>query len=109
MSSLIQTIRNEYGPENTLLMDAGDEFQGGIEASSLVSSGKIMNDFFNVNKYSASTIGNHEFDFGPEFLFPYLNRFPTSTVLTANIYSETGQPANLFLPNTKRSKIVTVG
>ena len=40
-------------------MDAGDEFQGGIESSSLVSSGKIMNDFFNANKINASTIGNH--------------------------------------------------
>ena len=89
-------------------MDAGDEFQGGIESSSLVSSGKIMNDFFNTNKINAATIGNHEFDFGPTFLHDYLKRFPANTMISANIYSEIGQPVTKFLPNTKRSKIITV-
>ena len=31
-----------------------------------------MNDFFNIMQVNGSAIGNHEFDFGPEFLFPYL-------------------------------------
>ncbi len=45
MASLINIIQEEY-PGHTLLLDAGDQFQGGIESSPLISSGKIMNDFY---------------------------------------------------------------
>jgi 2',3'-cyclic-nucleotide 2'-phosphodiesterase (5'-nucleotidase family) len=38
MAQMIETIREEYGG-NMLYLDAGDQFQGGIESSSLVSSG----------------------------------------------------------------------
>jgi 2',3'-cyclic-nucleotide 2'-phosphodiesterase (5'-nucleotidase family) len=38
MASLIDTIKNEYNG-NVLWLDAGDQLQGGIEASPLVSSG----------------------------------------------------------------------
>jgi len=38
MAQMIETLRTEYGG-NLLYLDAGDQFQGGIESSSLVSSG----------------------------------------------------------------------
>jgi 2',3'-cyclic-nucleotide 2'-phosphodiesterase (5'-nucleotidase family) len=38
MAQMIETIQKEYDG-NILYLDAGDQFQGGIEASSLVSSG----------------------------------------------------------------------
>lgn len=31
-----------------------------------------MNDFYNIIGVDASAIGNHEFDFGPNFLLPYM-------------------------------------
>lgn len=43
MANMISTIKNQYGKNNTLWLDAGDQFQGGIESSKLVSDGKIMN------------------------------------------------------------------
>lgn len=58
MADMIETIKKEYNG-NVLYLDAGDQFQGGIEASSLVSSGQIMNDFYNVLKIDGSAIGNH--------------------------------------------------
>ncbi len=70
MAQMIETVQNEY-KGNVLYLDAGDQFQGGIEASALVSSGQIMNDFYNTMGVAGSAIGNHEFDFGPSFLFPY--------------------------------------
>jgi 2',3'-cyclic-nucleotide 2'-phosphodiesterase (5'-nucleotidase family) len=70
MASMIETIREEH-PGNFLYLDAGDQFQGGIESSPLVSSGEIMNDFYNSMKVDSSAIGNHEFDFGRKFLFDY--------------------------------------
>lgn len=38
MARLIQIIKEEY-PDNNLYLDAGDQFQGGLESSKLISSG----------------------------------------------------------------------
>ena len=32
-----------------------------------------MNDFYGIMKINGSAIGNHEFDFGPSFLFPFMS------------------------------------
>lgn len=64
MGGIIDIIKAEY-PDHTIFLDAGDQFQGGIESSKLISSGKIMNDFYAALDLNASAIGNHEFDFGP--------------------------------------------
>jgi 2',3'-cyclic-nucleotide 2'-phosphodiesterase (5'-nucleotidase family) len=90
MAQMIETVQNEY-PGNVLYLDAGDQFQGGIEASSLVSSGQIMNDFYNTMGLAGSAIGNHEFDFGPTFLNNYwVGRSADSPNLAANLRSQTG-------------------
>jgi 2',3'-cyclic-nucleotide 2'-phosphodiesterase (5'-nucleotidase family) len=52
----------------------------------LVSSGEIINDFFGRINLRGSAIGNHEFDFGPSFLFNFLNG-RNSPNLAANIQS----------------------
>lgn len=85
MGSLIEIIKKEY-PGHTLVLDAGDQFQGGIESSPLISSGKIMNDFYNAIEVSGSAIGNHEFDFGPDVLLPFLQSKEAPT-LAANLRS----------------------
>jgi 2',3'-cyclic-nucleotide 2'-phosphodiesterase (5'-nucleotidase family) len=85
MAQLISTIRAEY-PGNTLYLDAGDQFQGGIESSKLISSGKIMNDFYGLSRVDGSAIGNHEFDFGPTFLFPFMSSKDSSNI-AANLLS----------------------
>ena len=41
MGGLIDIIKKEYDG-NVLYLDAGDQFQGGIESSKLVSSGIII-------------------------------------------------------------------
>ena len=70
MGRLIEIIKEDY-PNRSIYLDAGDQFQGGIESSSLISSGRIMNDFYSAMNLSGAAIGNHEFDFGPDFLFPF--------------------------------------
>ena len=101
MGRMINIIKEEY-PNRTIFLDAGDQFQGGIESSSLISSGKIMNDFYSAIGVEGSAIGNHEFDFGPGFLFPFMlaKRSPN---LAANIKSETGQ--SNFMPNQQSSRM----
>lgn len=46
-----------------LVIDAGDMWQGSLE-SNLVE-GKTVVEIYNAIGYTAATIGNHEFDFGP--------------------------------------------
>ncbi|MDH5241768.1 MAG: bifunctional metallophosphatase/5'-nucleotidase, partial [Gammaproteobacteria bacterium] len=46
-----------------LLIDAGDMWQGTLE-SNLEEGAPIM-EVYNALAYTAATIGNHEFDFGP--------------------------------------------
>ena len=61
-----------------LWLDAGDQFQGGLEF--MLSNGTIMKDFYNFVGLDGMTIGNHEFDYGIDYLksriendsFPYL-------------------------------------
>jgi 5'-nucleotidase len=106
MASMIETIRREHRG-NFLYLDAGDQFQGGIEASPLVSQGDIMNDYFNAAQVDSSAVGNHEFDFGPDFLFPYwLHRREDSSNLAANLQSETGEQE--FLPKHKNARMFTL-
>jgi 5'-nucleotidase len=58
----VRAARAEDGGA-VLLIDAGDMWQGSLE-SNLVE-GKTVLDAYNALGYTAATIGNHEFDFGP--------------------------------------------
>ena len=58
----IRAARTEDGGA-VLLIDAGDMWQGTLESN--LSEGAAMVDAYNALGYTAATIGNHEFDFGP--------------------------------------------
>ena len=47
-----------------LLVDAGDLFQGTLESN--LNEGATVVDAYNALGYAAATIGNHEFDYGPD-------------------------------------------
>ena len=59
-ASLIQNIRNEN--QNTLLLDAGDIFQGTPYFN--YYGGELEFKLMSMLKYDAATIGNHDFDNG---------------------------------------------
>ena len=66
-----------------------------------------MNDYFRSSQVDSSAVGNHEFDFGPDFLLPYwLNRQDGSWNLAANLKSQTGE--DKFLPKQKNTWIFTL-
>ena len=74
---------------NSILIDAGDVYQG--TDVSLRNKGQLMIDLFNHLKYDAWVIGNHEFDWGIE---PFTNALQKSAmpVLGANTTLD-GKPA----------------
>ncbi|MBU3822561.1 metallophosphatase [Flavobacteriaceae bacterium XHP0103] len=67
-ASLIENIRKEN--PNTLLLDAGDIFQGTPYFN--YYGGELEFKLMSMLKYDASTIGNHDFDNGVEGLYAQL-------------------------------------
>jgi 2',3'-cyclic-nucleotide 2'-phosphodiesterase (5'-nucleotidase family) len=80
-AALKSLINKEKDP--VLLFDSGDWFQGTPEGS--LSKGKNTIDIMNFLGYSASTIGNHEYDYGENTTKKLIDtaHFP---VLGANVY-----------------------
>ena len=59
----VSILRAKVSPENVILVDAGDMFQGTLESN--LGEGAAVVRAYNVLAYDAVAIGNHEFDFGP--------------------------------------------
>ena len=100
--SLIDQLRAEH-PGRTLLLDAGDTFQGTYVSNS--NQGDLVMAAMNIAGYDAWTLGNHEFDWGQEPLKARVSQagFPA---LAANLLdATTGEPWDLVQPHT----IVDVG
>jgi 5'-nucleotidase len=87
LSSKIQSVRDES--ENTLVLHGGDAVQGSLYFTKY--EGKAEFDFLNMMAFDAMTIGNHEFDRGPEYLSNFISyaEFP---IISANIDAE-NEPA----------------
>lgn len=85
--TLIDAIRAEGG--NQLLIDAGDVFQGTLWFNLYLGQADL--EFYHALGYEAMTIGNHEFDKGPQPLAEFIKRakFP---VLSANIVTDGSSP-----------------
>jgi 5'-nucleotidase / UDP-sugar diphosphatase len=81
---------------NSILIDAGDVYQG--TDVSLRNKGALMIDLFNHLEYDAWVVGNHEFDWGME-CFEYVLQQSSMPVLAANMLVE-GKLAGAF-PDAK--------
>ena len=57
--------------ENTILVDGGDQFQGTLFYTQY--KGTMTAEFMNKLGYDAMTVGNHEFDDGPEVLGAFVD------------------------------------
>ena len=93
LADVIQDIRKNY--PNTLLVDNGDFLQGNpignyLRDYSLEKMHPIVR-IMNELKYDVGTLGNHEFDFGIEFLEKMIGdiQYP---IINANIVDDHSQP-----------------
>ncbi len=69
---LITAINDARGrAENTLLVDGGDQFQGTLFYT--YYKGAMTAEFMNLLGYDAMTVGNHEFDDGPQVLRDFVD------------------------------------
>ncbi|WP_204368716.1 metallophosphoesterase, partial [Neosynechococcus sphagnicola] len=103
--TLIQQLRSQSQQQGTpsVLLDAGDIFQGTLYF--LQYQGQADVDFYNVLQYDAATLGNHEFDRGPQVLADFIHaaHFP---LLSANLEPA---PASVLKNQIKPWIILPVG
>ena len=104
MSTIINSIRNEW-KERFIWLDGGDHGSGGIEFT--LSNGQIMTDFFNSAGLTATTLGNHEFTYGIDFLRKQMRNSTFDYIVSNIIDKQTG--SKHCLPNQKISSIYKVG
>ena len=96
------SILSKTWGDRLLYFDTGDQFQGGIEG--FISQGKIMMDFFNELKLQKSVIGNHEFDYGIDFLKKYMNMSNFDWIIDNVKNTTTGK--FMTFPHQKQSTII---
>ena len=71
LAAEINGIRQERNNKNTLLFDSGDFFMGTVY--DMTTQPPVALNFFKTMGYTAVTLGNHEFDWGPDGLAMLLN------------------------------------
>ena len=96
-------IMRETWKDRFFWLDAGDQFQGGLETK--ISKGELMTEFYNKMKLNGATIGNHEWDYGQEYLFNRSehSKFP---YIVANVKKDGISP---FMKNQVSYQIFQVG
>lgn len=85
IGSYFKSLKNQ---ENTLLINAGDFWQGAIESN--YNYGQLLTDCMNEIEFSSFTLGNHEFDWGEMYIQQNRKRESRSgyktPFLAANVY-----------------------
>lgn len=77
----------DMNAEGTLLLDAGDSFQGSPMSNLLFGEPVVR--FFNEMGYAATVVGNHEFDWGIEKIAETMEKNNADyPLLTANVYKD---------------------
>ena len=82
---------------NSILLSTGDMWQGGAESN--LTKGLIVTEWMNELDFAAMTLGNHEYDWGEEFIIQNgeLAEFP---LLAINVYDrDTNQRAEYCAPS----------
>lgn len=72
-------------PDDTLILSGGDMFQGGYESNE--TRGQIMVDAMNEIGFDAMVLGNHEFDWGEEYIYQFATGLNCDIVSANTFYS----------------------
>jgi 5'-nucleotidase len=85
ISTKVKEFREKHS--NVLVLDAGDNVHG--KPIAMINKGESVVDVMNIIGYDAMTIGNHEFDYGPERLRELMDMFDFP-VISANLKESDG-------------------
>jgi len=106
MAKYINIIREEFGSNRVLYLDAGDFFQGGIE--SVLFDGEIMLDYFNLIGLNGSTVGNHEFDYSREWIESKIKKAKYKTLINNIMDNSSNKKYGALGENQEKSHIYEV-
>ncbi len=88
---------------NALLVDGGDQFQGSLFYT--YYKGKAAAEMMNTLKYDGMTVGNHEFDDGPEVLAGFMSAVGFPVLMSNADVSKEPALADIL----KKSTVITKG
>lgn len=96
IAGAIKNIKNKHAGESFLTLSSGDIMGGSPYSWMILKNLTAEIDLLNEIGYNAMTIGNHEFDYGPEILAEYFLRagYEKTGNKTAIIASNLDIPAN---------------
>ncbi|KUJ85536.1 multifunctional 2',3'-cyclic-nucleotide 2'-phosphodiesterase/5'-nucleotidase/3'-nucleotidase [Ruegeria marisrubri] len=101
---LVTAIEEARGrAENSILVDGGDQFQGSLFYT--YYKGKAAAEFMNKLGYDAMTVGNHEFDDGPEVLRGFIDTVDFPVLMSNADYSA----EELLADTLMKSTVIEVG
>ena len=89
--------------DNSILVDGGDQFQGSLFYT--YYKGKVAAEFMNKLGYDAMTVGNHEFDDGPEVLRGFIASVDFPVLMSNADYAD----EELLTDKIKKSAVIEVG
>jgi len=100
VSSLVNQVRADVGRERTLLFDAGDTIQGTplgfyyATVEPVTTTGAIhpMAAQFNAIGYDAVALGNHEFNYGLDFLDNWISQLDAPALAANAVHAGTTVP-----------------
>lgn len=87
ISYKVNELRKEN--PNTLLLDNGDALQGNMADLFIDDDVHPMYAAMNEMNYDVCTLGNHEFNYGPEYVEKFVQE-PNATFLCGNVYKPDG-------------------
>jgi len=112
-AKLVELLKEEESanPEGTLILSAGDMFQGSPDSNLL--QGKPVIDIMNYVPFTAMTLGNHEFDWGLDVLKARMAQAKFPFVCANILDRKTGKPVDFIAPycmvERKGLKIAIIG
>ncbi len=103
--ALIEKIRQEVGPKNVLLVDGGDLFTG--TALSGLTNGEVDCAAYQLMKYDAIVLGNHDFDYGKKGLLELRKKYAIPWVSANTVVR--GNSQNFVRPYVLKYAGIRVG
>lgn len=73
-------------PDKYIVLSGGDMFQGGYESNE--TRGAIMIDAMNIIGFDAMVLGNHEFDWGEEYIYSFAEQLDCPIISSNTFYSD---------------------
>lgn len=98
IDELTTYLKNAHlSDDNAVFLSAGDMWQGGAESN--MTKGQIIVDWMNEMNFAAMAIGNHEFDWGTEYIANNAD-FADFPFIAINIYDrQTNRPVDYCAPS----------